>query len=126
MFGGTRAKRGEHKAFDAAVQQAQREVTEGSVRIRKLAAGGGLYLWVAPDRRRAWRYRYRVSVGGWWVERTLTLGTYPDIGLDRARTEAAGALDVVRQALDPVVRRRVRRAENTSAELTLFRDLADA
>ena len=50
-------------------------------KVRKLADGGGLYLWVYDDGRKYWRLRY-------WLEgkeKGLSLGVYPAVGLKDAR-----------------------------------------
>ena len=54
----------------------------------KMTDGGGLYLLVRPDGGKWWRLDYRRPVIG--KRNTLSLGTYPDVGLAdaRARREA--------------------------------------
>lgn len=58
----------------------------------KLADQGGLHLYVAPTGLRSWRWRFRA--GG--KEQLLTIGSFPDITLDRARA----ARDLARAQLD--------------------------
>ncbi len=58
----------------------------------KLADQGGLHLYVAPTGLRSWRWRFRI--GG--KEQLLTIGSFPDIGLDQARA----ARDAAREQLD--------------------------
>ena len=53
--------------------------------VRKLADGGGLFLFVTPDGAKRWRYRYFAN----GKEGLLSLGAYPDIGLKEARAAAA-------------------------------------
>jgi integrase len=68
----------------------------------KLTDGGGLYLLVAPNGGRYWRYKYR-SRG---KEKILALGVYPKVTLAAARTQHAQARDLVKQGLDPGAERR--------------------
>jgi hypothetical protein len=48
---------------------------------RKLSDGGGLYLLIQPNGGRYWRYNYRFE----GKQKTLALGIYPDVSLDKAR-----------------------------------------
>lgn len=58
----------------------------------KLADAGGLHLYIAPTGLRSWRWRFRIS----GREQLLTIGSFPDVGLDQARV----ARDQAREALD--------------------------
>ncbi|HCB05725.1 MAG TPA: integrase, partial [Nocardioides bacterium] len=53
---------------------------EGKARHR-LNDGGGLYLEVAPSGSRRWFWKFYVA----GKEDRLALGTYPDVGLKKAR-----------------------------------------
>ena len=57
-------------------------LTQGKA-IRKLQDGGGLFLMV-DARSKAWRYRYRFA----GKDSLLSLGVYPQVGLERARALA--------------------------------------
>ncbi|TFI59817.1 DUF4102 domain-containing protein [Sphingomonas parva] len=66
-------------------------------RAYKLADSGGLFLHIAPSGRRTWRFRF-------WIEgkeQLLVLGTYPDVGLTRARDLRDGARGEIRAGGDP-------------------------
>ncbi len=58
----------------------------------KLADAGGLHLYITPKWRMSWRWRF------YWQgkEQLLTVGRYPDMSLDQART----ARDAARERLD--------------------------
>ncbi|WP_288338610.1 integrase arm-type DNA-binding domain-containing protein [uncultured Sphingomonas sp.] len=58
----------------------------------KLADAGGLHLYVAPTGLRSWRWRFRIA----GKEQLLTIGSFPDVGLDQARA----ARDQARKLLD--------------------------
>ena len=73
-----------------------RQTKPGSKRI-KLPDNGGLYLVVFPTGSRSWRWRYMRK----GVERVVTLGTYPDMGLAAARRARDAAQDAVVAGHDP-------------------------
>ncbi|WP_332820457.1 tyrosine-type recombinase/integrase [Pseudomonas sp.] len=69
-----------------------RNATCTTTAVRKMSDGlNGLYLWVYAGGRKTWMYRYSVHKDGRLVEKSLTLGRYPDLGLAAARVEAAKA-----------------------------------
>ena len=63
----------------------------------KLSDGGGLFLWVQPSGGKWWRYKYRFS----GKEKSLALGSYPDVSLAEARERHAQARKVVSSGNDP-------------------------
>jgi hypothetical protein len=64
---------------------------------RKVSDGGGLYLLVTPKGGRCWRYAYRFAQ----KYKTLALGIYPDISLERARSRHEFARNLLAHGLDP-------------------------
>ena len=71
-------------------------------KIRKLADGGGLTLVVKGDAKYWWlRYRF----GG--NERTLSLGSYPEVSLADARVERDSAKKLLAQGIDPSANRQL-------------------
>ena len=78
-----------------------------------------LYFIVQPSGAKSWAIRYRVNKG---KPRKLTLGSYPIMSLDKARSDAAKALDRVDHGIDPAA------AENDddtslAARVALYRQL---
>lgn len=65
----------------------------------KLADGGGLYLLLRPDGAKWWRLDYRRPVTG--KRNTLSLGTYPDVGLADARVRREAARKQIAAGIDP-------------------------
>lgn len=63
--------------------------TKPGEKPQKLRDGGGLYLLPRPDGARWWRWDYRRPVTG--KRNTLSLGTYPLIGLAEARDKHQAA-----------------------------------
>jgi integrase len=76
-------------------------LTELSIRktnkLGKLADGLGLYLQVTPSGGKYWRYAYRFN----GKQKTLALGTYPDIGLAKARERHREARTHLALGIDP-------------------------
>jgi integrase len=70
--------------------------------IRKLADGGGLYLWLYQDGRKYWRMRY------WQAgkEKSLSLGVYPKVSLSDARKERDKLNKQLQADLDPSAERK--------------------
>jgi hypothetical protein len=64
---------------------------------RKVSDGGGLYLLVTPKGGRCWRYAYRFAR----KYKTLSLGMYPDVPLERARSRHEFARNLLAHGLDP-------------------------
>jgi integrase len=74
---------------------------EGRARER-YTDSGGLYLEVQPSGAKHWRWKYRYLS----KEKRLSLGTYPDVGLARARMERDAARAVLKAGTDPVQQRK--------------------
>ena len=68
---------------------------------RKISFGGSLNLLVTPKGSRYWRYCYRY--GG--KRRTLSLGLYPEVPVDRARARHLAARRLLAAGIDPSLRR---------------------
>jgi len=80
----------------------------------KLTDSGGLFLLVNPNGSRWWRLRYKLN----GKERGISLGVYPDVTLKRAREKRDAAQELLRDGIDPSIKRReVKRAESISFEL---------
>jgi hypothetical protein len=84
-------------------------LTESQVRkvralryARKISDSRGLYLLVAPNGGRYWRYNYRFD----GKAKTLALGVYPDVSLDKARARHQKARSQVAGGVDPAIEKR--------------------
>jgi integrase len=82
----------------------------------KLADGGGLYLLVTPAGGRLWRLKYRID----GVERKLSIGRYPEVGLAEARKAREAARAKMGSGDDPAAARRRERATRKVAAATTF------
>ena len=70
-------------------------------RTYKLADQKGLYLEVAVNGSKYWRYKYRAVVNGKRKEKRLALGVYPEVSLKQARELHATAHALVSNGGDP-------------------------
>ena len=74
---------------------------------RKIVDGRGLYLLVVPNGGRYWRYNYRFN----GKQKTLALGTYPDVSLAKARARHEVARRQLAAGFDPAAQKQaVKRA----------------
>jgi len=73
---------------------------------RKVTDGRGLYVLVAVNGGRYWRYDY--SFDG--KRKTLALGVYPDVSLQQARARHQEARRLLAKAMDPSLQKRELRA----------------
>jgi len=63
----------------------------------KMSDAGGLFLLVTPSGGKWWRYSYRLN----GKQKTISLGTYPDVGLKDARDRHSEARKLLSQGIDP-------------------------
>src|SRR3569623_3388412 len=97
-----------------------RNATSEGNKLRKLADGGGLYLWVHADGRKNWRLRYYMA----GKEKTLSLGVYPKVSLKDARANRDTERKRLTDNQDPSAERRAEKirvmiaAENSFETVT--------
>jgi len=90
---------------------ALRSIKPGDPR-RRLTDGDGLYLLLfVKGGAHGWRFDYSIS----GRRKTLSLGTYPTVGLGMARDKAEEARKLVAQGVDPSAVRKAARAANVDA-----------
>jgi integrase len=83
----------------------------------KLTDGGGMYLHVASNGSKLWRYQYRFN----GKAKLLAIGIYPDVSLAQARERHQEARKLVAEGIDPMADRRARKeAENVTTFETVF------
>jgi len=78
---------------------------------RKLADGGGLYLYLAPTGAKNWVFRYTIS----GKERNMGLGSFPDVSLAEARDVASTYRKIKRNGVDPLIHRENERRKRITA-----------
>jgi hypothetical protein len=88
-----------------------------SERAHSLFDGGGLFLLVSPSGGKRWRCKYRYQ----GKEKMLSLGVYPEISLDDARSRRDAARELLAQGIDPSVSRKEEKARNRAKKLQVGR-----
>lgn len=89
-----------------------------TVKPGKYADAHGLFLQVAPTGGKYWRYAYRF--GG--KQKTLALGTYPDIGLAKAREWHQQARTQLAEGVDPGAQKQAIKARKANTFEALAAD----
>ena len=69
----------------------------------KLSDGGGLQLWVKPSGSKLWNLAYRFA----GKQRKLAIGSYPGIGLKKARAKREEAKKLLASGFDPSQQKRL-------------------
>lgn len=100
------------KAVKAFVAKAERG--------KKLADGGGLYLFITPAGGATWRVKYRIED----KEKTYSVGPYPLVSLAAARAELGEVKALLLENKDPVSERRVNRAATAASADNTFQAVA--
>ncbi|WP_413457621.1 tyrosine-type recombinase/integrase [Herbaspirillum huttiense] len=71
----------------------------------KLADGGGLYLLVTPAGGKGWRLKYLYQ----GKEKLISLGTYPEVGLQEARKRRDSNKELLSDGIDPSDNRKAKK-----------------
>jgi integrase len=105
---------------DAAIKNAK-----PGERLVKLSDGGGLQLWLMPSGGKLWNFAYRF--GG--KQKKLSIGEYgkapAGVPLEAARTRRDEAAGLLRQGIDPAMRKRQAKAARAEAHANTFELVAD-
>jgi integrase len=80
----------------------------------KIFDGDGLFLLISPSGGKWWRFKYRFE----GKEKLLSLGTYPEVGLAKARDRREKARRLVADGIDPSQERQAQKAAKADAENT--------
>lgn len=96
--------------------------TKAPDKSRKLADGGGLYILLKPNGSKWWRWDYRRPVTG--KRNTLSLGTYPDVGLALARERRDEARKLLANGVDPGESRKAEKAAGEERATNSFEVVA--
>jgi integrase len=89
---------------------------------KKLADGGGLYLFITPAGGATWRVKYRID----GKEKIYSIGPYPLVTLAAARVELGEVKALLLEGKDPVAERRVNRAATVANSDNTFKAVAEA
>lgn len=86
-----------------------------------VADGDGLSLVVNPNGSKKWRFRYRMKGPNGLIEKTLSLGSYPEVGAKEARERLREVRELVSNGIDPSKERQKEKIQPTGD--ILFRDV---
>jgi integrase len=108
------------RTADKLTEKAIRAVRPGP-KARKISDGHGLYLWVPPKGSMSWRYAYS------WQgkEKTLSIGTWPEVSLAEARTAHAEARRQLASGISPADAKREATIARPQADSPTFGRLAE-
>src|SRR5262249_35620486 len=88
----------------------------------RLTDGGGLSFAVAEGKKTWWRFDYRFE----GKQKTISLGTYPEVSLGEARDFRDDARRLLKAGKDPSAERKAERAKNMpDPNAKTFKDAAD-
>lgn len=87
----------------------------------KVADAKGLYILVNPSGSLLWRVKFRFK----GIEKKISLGRYPDVGLKEARQKRDEAREQLEGGIDPLAARIKAKIEAAAAARTTFRVVAD-
>ena len=82
----------------------------------------GLYLQITPAGGKWWRFKYRFDD----KQKLLSLGTYPDVSLAKARKERDRARELLAEGIDPSGQRKTDKREAKARRANTFAALAEA
>lgn len=74
-------------------------------KLYKIADGKGLYLFIFPNGKKSWRYRYRFN----GKESLFTIGDFPETGMEEARSARAAARALLKSGKNPTEERRLQK-----------------
>ena len=74
--------------------------TEPSDRPKRISDGRGMYLEISSAGGRLWRFKFRFA----GKEKCMSLGTYPDVSLAKARQRREAARRLLADGVNPVER----------------------
>lgn len=100
---------------DAAIRKAK-----PAAKPYKLTDGGGLHLYISTAGGKLWRYRYEID----GKEKTLSIGKYPAVSLQDARSARDRARSTLATGADPSLAKRAERATFRAQAADTFETLA--
>ncbi len=89
-------------------------------KVTKLSDGGGLQVWVYPDRAKRWRLAYRFA----GAQKVLAIGVYPTVGLKEARAAREDAKRLLGNGVDPAWAKKQTKLERATSAANTFEAIA--
>lgn len=88
----------------------------------KLSDSGGLYIEISPNGGKWWRYKYRYE----GKEKRISLGTFPDVSLAKARENHTAARKLLADGINPSEDRKIKKATKKLKAENSFEQVARA
>lgn len=88
---------------------------------QKLTDGGGLFLMVTPQGSKLWRLAYRFA----GKQKTLALGAYPAVSLEKAREARGATKKLLAEGTDPADAKRIEKRQRKLANENTFQTIAE-
>ena len=95
---------------------------KASEKALKLSDGGGLYVHVTPQRAKLWRMAYRFN----GLQKLLSLGAYPAIGLSEARQKRDAAKKLLASDVDPAFQSKQEKIARLEAGQNTFATISES
>jgi integrase len=92
-----------------------------AIKLQKISDGEGLQLWVMPVGSRLWRYAYRYNGS----QKSLALGTYPQVTLAEARKKRDQARILLKSNIDPGQQRKLDKVSKAITDASTFEAVAE-
>ncbi|MFL9926276.1 integrase arm-type DNA-binding domain-containing protein [Herbaspirillum lusitanum] len=86
----------------------------------KLSDGGGLYLLITPAGSKGWRLKYLYQ----GKEKLISLGTYPEVGLQEARKKRESNKELLANGTDPSGNRKAKKLADIEQAANSFEAIA--
>lgn len=112
--------RSTNRLSDRTIRAFVASARQGKAKTKKLSDGGSLFLQLTPAGSAVWRMKYRH--GG--KEKLYSIGVYPTVGLEAARTAREAAKVKLGEGRDPTTARRIDRLSTTAASTDTFAAVA--
>jgi integrase len=112
--------RSTNRLTDRAVRAFIANSQTGNAPRRKLSDGGGLYLVLTRAGTPVWRVKYRIGPPKKLLERVYSIGPYPAVSVEGARSAREAVKAHLREGRDPLQVRRQNRAAAVSEASTTF------
>jgi integrase len=114
------AARSTNRLSDRSIRAFVASARQGEAKTKKLSDGGGLFLTLTNAGSAVWRMKYRHA----GKEKLYSIGVYPIIGLEAARTAREIAKAHLREGRDPTQARDIKRVAHVTASSNTFEAVA--
>ena len=90
-------------------------------KIRRMWDGRGLYLEIYPNGKKGWRFKFRFE----GKEKRISLGTYPDVKIKKARKLRDNARELLADGINPSEQRKTDKLQKLESKQDTFEAVAE-